>query len=327
MLHCPTPSDTTSFYRGVGPYAHLERENSDIVVYQATPDMLNDWTYLSAADVLILQRPFRQDHVYAAQMAKELGLKVIVDYDDYLFEVPIENRSYLLYSKQETQTHMRNCITLADKVTVTTKELAVIDDTKCVVIENGFDERWMRKYKKTEMRLSSNFCWRGTDTHSRDILTVKSEILDIYNTHKDISFFFYGYFPADILEHMDQKRFRSLSLPKAEFINSLSKTDSSIGWIPLVNNKFNRSKSNIGWIELTHSGHVVLAQDLDEFKRPGVVTYSDAKDFRDKSELLIKDSGYRKKKWEESKDYLWSNLTLQRINQKRYDLIRGLVDT
>jgi hypothetical protein len=115
----PNIDDATSFYRGLGPLAELERSGEVEVVITQT----FDWPAMIRVNGVFLQRPYKKVHVDIIRLAKSCGQKVWIDYDDDLFTVPMDNPSYFNYSRPEIKEAVKACIQLADKVTVSTKAL------------------------------------------------------------------------------------------------------------------------------------------------------------------------------------------------------------
>src|SRR5678815_3476713 len=88
----PVKQDGTSFYRAFGPLAHLsEIMDVEVIDYFSRPFT---WADIKPVDIFFLHRPFREDLIQVVTYAKELGVKIWVDFDDNLFQLPPENSSY-----------------------------------------------------------------------------------------------------------------------------------------------------------------------------------------------------------------------------------------
>ena len=82
---CPSNTDATSFYRGIGPLAEIRRERFNLAL-----TFINDvnWSTLKLCDAAFLQRPFTSNHLKIAELVKRNQLPLWIDFDDDLFSVP-----------------------------------------------------------------------------------------------------------------------------------------------------------------------------------------------------------------------------------------------
>src|ERR1035437_2744530 len=118
LVVAPDKTDATSFYRCAGPFSALRKTNPEIqFVY---PSEMN-WTYIKNSDVVFLQRPFNDEHVRVAELAKEMRVPLWIDYDDNLLELPADNPVQAIYNETKVQNNIRYMLAIADHVTVSTQ--------------------------------------------------------------------------------------------------------------------------------------------------------------------------------------------------------------
>ncbi len=140
------------------------------------------------------------------------------------------------------------------------------------------------------------------------------EIVNIAIKHEDHTFGFLNYNPWFITEKIDNSRFFK-GIDIRQYFLQLQKERPKLLIVPLVDNEFNRSKSNIAWIEATLCGAVCIAPDFPEWRKPGVITYKDDKEFYSAFDWAI--NAYLDDMNENSFKYIKENLMLTDINKLR----------
>jgi hypothetical protein len=105
--------------------------------------------------------------------------------------------------------------------------------------------------------------------------------------------------------------------------------------VPLRDNAFNRCRSNLAWIEATCAGAVVIAPDWEEWRRPGIMNYTDAEGFRrtlrgvmeQYAMGLVKKTDERQEHFnvEMSRAYIEQHLQLDKVNEARWGIINGMI--
>lgn len=333
LLVCPGPADTTSLYRGVGPFAALERdqENFHVTSIQSKNLDPSNWTAFQNAHVLVYQRPFRMEDAKIIEAAKCFGLRVIIDYDDDLFCVMRDNPVVALYSSEATKTALKESVRLADLVMTSTQALkdAFVKNTesdprKFHVVRNGFDTRWFKHFWNHQPRLK-RIVWRGSSTHRKDCEEIKEPFDKFMNEHTDYSLFCYGWTNDVLTYDLPHERFWAASMPVIDYHTHLHSIAGHIGIVPLVDNAFNRSKSNIGFIELVSSGHLCISKKLPEFESAGAVTYSTEDEFYNELTKYTMDASETMRVWKSQFEYLKHNLTLDAPNGLRLEIIKSLI--
>jgi hypothetical protein len=221
---------------------------------------------------------------------KRLGVPVIIDYDDLLFDVPTDNPAYRNYMNKSTQEAVVSCVREADAVFVSTKELkrclqlpkACLND-RVYVVPNALDDIHLVRgdRKNPPEKRNKTVLWRGSHSHQRDLVEHGGEILTVAKQHRDFAFTFVGYNPWYLTERMGKNQaVVAESIPIGEFMDFVYATAPEVGIVPLHRSRFNLCKSNIGWLEMSWAGAVCLVPDWEEWRAPGAVTYCNAGDFQ-----------------------------------------------
>ena len=279
-------------------------------------------------DIFYLQRP-RSIDLETACLAKKFGLKLVVDYDDDLFNVPVHNPAHLGLHSEEIDC-MRDVICASDLVTVSTKSLKDEIEGQTMhknvqIVPNSLNDSIFELGEK--QNFNKVIVWRGSNTHAKDLYSVKDGLNKIIKERSDWTFVFMYYFPF-FIEKEKNVIYTDWISPFYNYMNQLKSTYPGIVIHPLTENKFNKSKSNIAWIEATHAGAACVAPDLPEWKQPGIVNYEsdNGQDFYLKiKDLMEKIDDREDTGFEDSKKFIESNLILSKVNLKRKELYEKLL--
>jgi hypothetical protein len=314
----------------MGPFMRLDRLDADIDVEHI--DKI-DWNYIADADILFLERPQDPDFVNICGIAKDCHVKLWVDFDDNLFDVPEWNPAYEHYKKKETIESIKKSLSLADVVSVTTPALVHVykkyTDAKIVVVENAFNDYNFKLAEKVSQKKIIN--WRGSNTHRKDLILYSHAMSQLSEEHeKEWGWSFIGgQIASDLWYITDFMKacfvIEEMSIPK--YMKYISNVNPSIQISPLVMNNFNSSKSNISWIEGIYSGSCHVGPDLAEFRRPGIETYQTPRDFYDTLKRVMMDDKLREKNFNLSRDFIIDNLLLSNVNKKRVEIAREIAES
>jgi len=329
----PMEFDGTSYYRAHGVFPDLVKQMGNqlqIIKYKGDFGQAYNWSDLINFDILFLQRPSLDaaKRMRLTQYCKDLGIKVWIDFDDNLFDLPRENRMFDDVTPQIKQ-DMITLIKLADVVTVSTKALKEFFATIGVVAEvvpNALNEDCTPMAKGYNSSNKEQVLWRGSETHQGDLYFngVQNFICDAIEKRENTHWHFMGYDPWYITSFFDKDK---ITCAKAEdimvYFKNLQKLKPNLLHFPLMVNSLNLCKSNIAWIEATSVGATIIAPDWEEWQRPGVINY---KSFEHYGELLMRSLDGDEKLWKASRDYIMENLTLDIVNKQRVELIEGLMD-
>lgn len=334
MALIPNPKDATSFYRGIGPLTSLRKipvrgESVNIII----PDQVN-WATLKMCDAVFMQRPYHKEHLTAARLAKDWNKPLWVDYDDFLLGVPDDNPAFETYASDETKKRIVDIVAMADVVTVSTQALKDLFrgpksgrpfNKRIYVVPNAFDDDAFRG--APEPKAHNLICWRGTNTHQRDLAEVSEHFVRLSRTKEDWLWSFVGWNPWFATGHMPHKSTKYIAaLPVEDYYAYMRLTRPAIQIVPLSDSPFNRSKSSIAWIESTYAGAAVLAPDWEEWRKPGVTTYKDIDDFGVQLEALMNlGPEGRKQANQASWAHIQERLKLSQVNKLRAQVLAGLL--
>ena len=178
---CAAPRDATSFYRVYGPLGSLRNLMPEMTLQLMTEI---NWTFIKQVDAVLMQRPYLGDHIKMAEMIKKNGKPLIIDFDDDLTCVPLDNPNFMTY--QGIEKNVADLVAMADKVIVSTEELKnrfmVGKTNKFWVIPNALDDIFLPLRLKHGSKTSPTLCWRGSETHLRDVAEVSGGLVNALQT-------------------------------------------------------------------------------------------------------------------------------------------------
>jgi hypothetical protein len=316
----PYAGDGTSFYRAAGVIPFLKKEYNDITITDLSHRNDLDWNDYLGYDVVILQRPFTEQHLKTITLLKKLNTKIIIDYDDDILNLDCHNPYYTGYTRNKENVEF--ICSMADEIWVSTESLMETFseyNENIIVIPNAHNDYLFPVDKKRLFNINTKtVAYRGGKTHELDVYDHFEEWIEMINNNSDYAFYFLGArFP--FLESKCADNYLIVEgLHIMEYFNYFYNLNPNIFIYPLKDTKFNQGKSNISWIEATYAGAVVLAPDnINEFKgKPGILN------FKDKFLYLFDDVKEKKKTLELlnnlSWDYIKNNLLLSKVNKLRY---------
>lgn len=326
LTYAPSVGDGTSFYRLWGVLPFLKREHSGINISDISNNRYIDWNDLIGFDIFIFQRPFTEQHFAAIKMAKNMGIKVVIDYDDDLFNIPQENPVYLDF-KDKKKTMELMC-SIADEIWVSTE---AIKDTirkwnkNVSVIPNAHNDYLFPVDKKKEFNLETKkVAYRGGTTHEVDVYSHIDDWSIIINGNKDFDFYFLGArFPY--MESICGDNYNAMvGMHIIDYFKFFCNLNPNIFIYTLKNTQFNKAKSNISWIEATYAGAAVIAPEfLPEFANmPGIITYNKSMSivFNNVKEPINRLAIVNDLSWQ----YIKKNLLLSEVNNLRYQSLLQL---
>jgi hypothetical protein len=268
----PKLDDATSLYRSGGIIKNLREQFFKKGVFLDV-QILQNITYIDIKnlDILYLQRGSIEAHLQAVQIAKILGVKVWADYDDNLFEVPIENPAYHNYMTEQKHAVMTSILQLADLVTVSTEALKDYLSSKAqniVVARNAYDRQYHGEHYAPAER-NKIIIWRGSNTHARDLDEYSEPLIQFLNQNTDYEMVFMGFDAIKIKKGMAKPENYNYIPPldPVQFIYQYKSISAPIHIVPLHDSIFNRCKSNIAMIEAHSTGAIVIAPDFPEWQQ------------------------------------------------------------
>lgn len=157
----PDKRDTTSFFRigAILPFIYHE----DIDLWDISDQKIFDWTSFVGIHALIFQRPFGAEHLNVILGAKNMGVKIITDYDDMLLSVNIYNPTHLLYKNHKES--LLECLKQSDEIWVSTnaiRESYLPYNKNIHIIPNALNDYLFPIGKKKSFNMDSQkVFWRG----------------------------------------------------------------------------------------------------------------------------------------------------------------------
>lgn len=331
-LLCTSPdlNDSVSWWRNWGPFSALREQTPKFNL--TAVDFLRakqvDWVTIENASAVFCNRPFEGKHLQTLRFATSCGRPTWVDFDDLLWEIPRYNPAVDFYGEAQWQAS-KDCSTIARVVTVSTPFLAeyvmerIAPDADVHVVPNAFPD-W---YPWNKRARSKTIIYRGGRTHFGDIFAVADDIVAVANEHPDWGFIFCGVDPWQLTQRMNPKQYAIMPMrPLVEFHRWLTMSGASVLIAPLTDSNFNRAKSNISWMEGTLAGAVSICPDFPEFNRPGCVVYKPGEFGHYLREVMHASQETRDECVRRSQEWIDANARLSVVNQKRYELVRALMD-
>lgn len=331
---CQDRKDGTSWWRAAGPLAELSRvqrltsERVTLHVWDRGIEECPTWADLAQNDILFAQRPYTAGALGLIRLAKRLGLKIWVEHDDDLINVPLSNSFYRISSEPGHRQRVANCLAEADVVTVSTEPLKTLFGgigKQIHVVPNAYPD-FLYQRPSPDRKDTKRILWRGSRSHDSDLFDFIEPMARIANEHPDWKWMFVGKPYWVVYDKMPRNRtllVDPMELPK--YFSYLASTESEIGIIPLSDNEFNKSKSNIGWQEMLPSGAAILGPDWDHWRQPGTTLYKDQKSFYEGLKKLIGSHSLRRSNNILGLEALEANFLLSKVNQQRMGIIRELM--
>jgi len=328
QVYAPNPKDITSLYRAVGPLSELRKKypHLNITIHEKL-----EWHQLKMSDIVFLQRPWLDTHLQIAEIAKDIGSALWVDWDDDLTSIPKSNVHKVHYNSPKLPENIKQIAALADIISVTTTSLKnnVLKDfeSKVRIIPNALEDKYYIGLDAIDYNeRKAIVAWRGGQSHNIDLMDVRDQLIALSKAHTAWSFAFLGYEPTMQMHGMREGSWGSI--PNQDFgayMQSLKTMSPPIMMVPLANDIFNQSKSMIAWLEASVAGSLVVAPEyVPDFVRPGVLTYKNNKEFGDIMHTIMKNPSVVESANKQALQYIGDVLLLSKVNEQRKQLITDL---
>lgn len=326
LINARGPSEAVSFWRAYGPFLALRHPDWQIEFNRAG---MMDWTIIAEFDALYFQRPHLKEDLDAIMVANALGRKVWIDFDDDLFSVPKFNPTAALYHNEIIQKYVRQCLALADVITVSTKllerRLAKETGRPIVTVPNAWNDNLLPLQKSGQVSKRKRVFWRGSSTHHQDVESQLAGLSAIHRRNPDWQWVFIGAPPSYRIDQAlsGAKIFEHPFIGLLPYIRSLQTIDASIMLVPLEDCAFNRCKSNIAWQEGTFAGAAVVCPDFEEWRIDGTVRYGEGPHaIADAFDEAVSKSAELVKK---SRETIAESYLLSKVNRLRVEILDGLL--
>ena len=327
LIVTPVTTDSCSFYRSGGIAPDLREKlnrNFPTDIYVTSWDKEKFvWQNLIEYNLIMFQRPYTDMSLQMGLYVKNLGIPLWVDFDDYLLDIPLGNPAYETIGK--VRENIKKITAIADVVSVTTdllRDQLQPYQKNIHVIPNAFNDYIFKKRKNQEER-QKMILWRGGDSHLPDLMMFAEPIMRVMKNYSDWNFTFMGLLPwfMDYQANM----FHMPAQDPIFYFNTITTIGSPVFHVPLIDNLFNRCKSNIAFIEAAYSGSACIAPDWDEWKRPGVLNYTDEIGYYAWLENVIKGEVDIRQEADLAWEYVTDQLMLSKVNELRVDLVKSLI--
>lgn len=264
----------------IAPYLDLARTDGHFV-FQYPPDILTN-DLARGLDVLIVHRPGTKAEMEAIYRAKWAGVRIILDMDDLLWNIPVSNPAYLNYNPQVHQC-IADAMRIADAVTVSTTALK--DEVQTTfgrtanIIPNAWNDRddYLPPKWNAPKNEITKIATRGSNTHEGDFFNVRDAFQEIENAHFEFFGFIPWFFLKDYGGNLNTLNVVGWSYNMQEFLKRFFAFAPQFVVFPLEGNNFNKCKSNIAWQEATQAGAITIApSSMPEFSSAPCILYDDA---------------------------------------------------
>lgn len=319
-----TSAPSNQFYRSVVPINILEQDTKGIYqVSEKFKEEIRPEIDFYQYSVVYMEKPINAQSLSLLDTAKKSGCRVIIDYDDNVFNIPPYNKSRAYYINQRNSHIISQCLSLADMVIVATPALEKVYkgfNKNVRVIPNAWNDYLFQLNPVRPIGKPIHMVTRASESHKGDFDGVLGPLSANY---KDPHFKWtmYGYTPYQLnATQLDTMNWA----PLPQFFNRFFQSPIDFMFVPLEVNEFNKGKSNIAWIEATIAGGVVIApMGLPEFDQPGIIRYKDNKHLKDILQK-IKKGGYDKKERVEASREALQDFRLTQVNRLRVEAIADL---
>lgn len=306
-------SQPSEYYRAM-PLDYLGGD--ELQVTRSTEREVNSHT-INPYDVIVIFRPSSSFHLNLVKLAKDLGKKVIIDWDDNPLCLPKENPMYEHYESEKKTTVA--CLSLSDEIWVSTeaiKQSFMFYNGNVHVIPNAHNDYVFPVYKKTLFGKKKRVMWRGGLSHMGDIYQAGTTewIVENINDNKTWDFYWLGQ-KFEFIEYRVKfgNFFHHPGGPTIQFFKMMQDINPEIFFYPLTTNQFNKSKSNCSWLESTYSGAAYFGnKKLPEFDKDCILPLEDLSKMLKSNNLDV-----LRQKNKASWELICDEFLLSKVNQHR----------
>lgn len=313
-------SDATAYYR-ITPLRFLN--NPDISVERKYYHGTITWEVFMGFDILFLERPSGHNDLSLIKLAKQCGLKVILDYDDDILHLDQYNPMWATYEGQKSAN--MECMILADEIWVSTdgvKKSFSMYNKNIQVIPNAHNDYLQAITAKKPFNEKTKKCfWRGGQSHEADVYDVANGIIKAVNRNIDWSFQIIGC-RFIYLEQRCGNNYQPVSqMPLIQYFNHMSTGNPNILFHPLSETVFNKGKSNIAWLEGSFAGAAFFGnKNLPEFNKDCILPIDLLGYYLKNKSYEASLSRYNSLSWE----LICDELLLSKVNKIREERILAL---
>jgi len=310
--------DASSWYRSQGVFPYIKHE--DLKFTDISSTKIESWVNCLNANILVIQRPSTEFHLMIIKQAQQFFMKVIVDFDDDILNIPEHNPAYGIYHPQIK--FIKQIIRIADEVWVSTKSISesfAPFNRNIHIIPNAHNN-FVLKDKKPFNPENKMVVYRGGHTHRFDLYSYREQLVKTAKENHDWAFMYIGadyneeFFRAN--QEADNKNVSVTNgIPFIQYIAHLGFLNAMVAICPLENTVLNRGKSNICLLENVYAGSAFFGNtDLPEFDLPFVLKMSQLGKALSENHIAT-----LRKTHEVAWQYIQDNLFLSKINEQRLE--------
>lgn len=239
-----------------------------------------NFNLVAGNDICVVQRACTEPQYQFIQMAAGLGIKIIYDVDDDVFDLPEFNPAHKILTAHKEG--FLACMRSVDVITVSTKTLAKVirknvkfmvnvrthKEIPIIVAENRIDTRMFTPSLQRKANGTVTVGWAGSSSHIGDLAIIQPALLGVADI-PEVKIQFRGceVKPEDPLASLSNFEFKYWT-PVAEYASRMPLWPWDIALAVTTDHEFNRSKSAIKMVEAGYCGIPCLAswvQPYEEF--------------------------------------------------------------
>jgi glycosyltransferase involved in cell wall biosynthesis len=293
-------------------------------------------------DVIVLNRCSRQAEPYI-QMAKDSGVKIILDLDDWI-EVPSYSNHHDGINTPIVENEIKWTLTMADEIWCASQFLAdsilieVPDLTPVRYVPNAIDFDQPQFQLQTRKQDKYTIGYVAGSTHHKDVELLYNPLMNLL-TQKDYNLLVAGYakqndtywnYITGIFTsggNLDPRRYQKIE--QMDVYNyALSYNLCDLVLAPLAKNLFNQCKSNLKVLEAGAFNLPIICSNIEPYKEfisQGLV-YASEGNWDKRIKELIKSPAKGAKMGVKLGEYVREYYNIELINKKRYESITNIIN-
>lgn len=314
ILYFDWHSEASEFYRAM-PLDYIN--NKQISITRSTERDIKAST-INLYDVIVILRPSSDAHLSLIKLAKDMGKKIISDWDDDPLHLSETNPMYGYYEGDKHNTI--KCLALADEVWVenlSIKKSFRLYNKNIHIIPNCHNDYIFKVEDKKPFKFNHKMMWRGGHSHIGDIYQPGTSewIVKLINNNKKWNFYWLGQKFEWIEYRVKYGNFyHNAGASTVQFYKMMHEINPCAFFYPLSNNLFNQSKSVCSFLEATYSGAAYFGnKELAQFDLDCILPLNVLMQVMSKDYYSTEMGQSHKESW----DFIKDNLLLSNVNKIR----------
>jgi glycosyltransferase involved in cell wall biosynthesis len=281
--------------------------------------------------LVVVQQPRGRGWARWIQGARERGIKVVYEIDDYVHGIArMQDHDYRQHFDKKGLAEMELCMALSDAMICSTEYVARRYrkyNKHVYVCENGID---MSRYQLTRpTRRTVNVGWAGATGHQRSVLGWLEAVGHVMERHDDVCFISIGQAFADYFVPQFPKRALSVPFTLVD-IYPAAMTMFDIALAPAGPGNFFRGKSDLRWLEAGALGIPTIGSPIVYPRIEHGITGFKAEspgDVEGLLELLVTDRELATTVGENARRYVVEERTIEAMSASWIEAFRDILDT